>query len=83
MLSWFLAEFFSPIVVGGFWNAFVGAKRGYVKPCLLLSFDQLQNFRFVYHLYMFWLKINQPRQLKKDVLRRMLTIDRFKIGQKC
>ena len=22
---------------------------------------------------MFWLKINQPRQMKKDVLRRMLT----------
>jgi len=42
-----------------------------VSFCLLTSsriFDSLIIFK------LFWLKINQPQQLVKDVLRRMLTI---------
>ena len=41
-----------------------------VSFCLLTSsriFDSLIIFK------LFWLKINQPQQLVKDVLRRMLT----------
>ena len=73
----FYTQFFTPIVKCGLRNAFVGAEGGDSKSCLFLSLDKIQDFRFVYHQLVFWLKITQPKQISQPVDGRILTYGTF------
>ena len=64
-IPWFIIEFFLPIIKCGLMNAFVGAKGCDSEPSLFLSFDELQNFWFVYHLKIVWLKIHSQNYRRK------------------